>query len=69
MAASLEVLKRDWFVLIPAIIYSLGFSLLSPNWILKENLSNAEMVQFEISLNYTSAIFGNNINLLRTLIY
>jgi len=45
MSASLEVLKRDWFVLIPAIIYSLGFSLLSPNWILKENLSNQEMIQ------------------------
>jgi len=45
MKASLEVLKRDWFVLIPAVIYSLGFSLLSPNWVLKENLSNAEMTQ------------------------
>jgi len=33
------------------------------------SITNAEMVQFEISLNYTSAIFGNNINLLRTLIY
>ena len=30
---------------------------------------DAEMVQFEISLNYTSSIFGNNVNLLRTMIY
>jgi hypothetical protein len=45
IGAALQVLKQDWFVLIPAIIYSLGFSLLSPNWVLKENLSNAEMVQ------------------------
>lgn len=44
MGAAFEVLKRDWFILIPALIYSLGFSLLSPAWVLKENLSSAEMM-------------------------
>jgi len=33
------------------------------------SITNAEIVQFEIALNYTSAIFGNNVNLLRTMIY
>lgn len=33
------------------------------------SITNAEIVQFEIALNYTSAIFGENVNLLRTLIY
>lgn len=32
-------------------------------------ITGAEIVQFEIALNYTSAIFGKNVNLLRTLIY
>lgn len=32
-------------------------------------ITNSEIVQFEIALNYTSAIFGNNVNLLRTMIY
>ncbi len=30
---------------------------------------DAEILQFEIALNYTSAVFGNNVNLLRTTIY
>lgn len=33
------------------------------------SITDAEIVQFEIALNYTSAIFGNNVNLLRTMIY
>lgn len=32
-------------------------------------VTNAEIVQFEIALNYTSAIFGKNVNLLRTMFY
>lgn len=34
----------------------------------KALIADAEMVQFEIALNYTSAVFGNNVNLLRVLI-
>lgn len=30
---------------------------------------DAEILQFEIALNYSSAVFGNNVNLLRTTIY
>lgn len=32
-------------------------------------ITDAQIVQFEIALNYTSAIAGNNVNLLRTMIY
>lgn len=32
-------------------------------------IADAEIVQFEIALNYTSPIFGKNINLIRTLFY
>lgn len=34
----------------------------------KALIADAEMVQFEISLEYTSAIFGNNINLMRVIV-
>lgn len=33
------------------------------------SITNAEIVQFEIALNYDSSVFGKNVNLLRTLIY
>lgn len=56
IGASLEVLRRDWFILIPAIIYSLGFSLFSPNWTLKENLSNQEMMQLFSQLGLFLAV-------------
>jgi len=56
IGASLEVLRRDWFILIPAIIYSLGFSLFSPNWTLKENLSSQEMMQLFSQLGLFLAV-------------
>ena len=33
------------------------------------DIIDAEILQFEISLDYTSSVFGNNVNLIRTLIY
>lgn len=33
------------------------------------SITGAEIVQFEIALDYTSSVFGKNVNLLRTLIY
>lgn len=32
-------------------------------------IADAELLQFEISLNYTSAVFGDNVNLVRVLVY
>lgn len=32
-------------------------------------IADAELLQFEISLNYSSAIFGNNVNLARVMVY
>lgn len=34
----------------------------------KALIADAEMVQFEISFDYTSAVFGNNINLMRVIV-
>jgi len=32
-------------------------------------IADAELLQFEIAVNYSSAVFGNNVNLIRVLVY
>lgn len=32
-------------------------------------IADAELLQFEIALNYSSAVFGNNVNLLKVMVY